>query len=69
MSNEQQNNSRRAALKTMFKGIGVLGLGGSVWGTSAIKLKASELTLRPPGAIEEENFVKACLRCGTCIEA
>ncbi len=69
MADEQHSNSRRDALKTMFRGIGVLGLGGSVWGSAAIKLKASELTLRPPGALEEEDFVKACIRCGTCVEA
>ena len=69
MADELQNNSRRDALKTLFQGIGVLGLGGSLWGSAAIKLKASELTLRPPGALEEEDFVKACIRCGTCVEA
>ncbi len=47
----------------------MLGLGGAVWGTAAAKLKASELTLRPPGAIDEKDFVKACIRCGTCVEA
>ena len=53
----------------MFRGAGLLGLGGAVWGTAAAKLKASELTLRPPGAIDEKDFVKACIRCGTCVEA
>ena len=69
MADEQHINSRRDALKTMFRSVGMLGLGGAVWGTTAIKLKASELTLRPPGALEEEDFVKACLRCGTCVES
>ena len=56
-------------MKTMFRGAGLLGIGGAVWGTSAMKLKGSELTLRPPGAITEKDFVKACIRCGTCVEA
>ena len=69
MADTQNINSRRDALKTMFRGAGLLGLGGAAWGSTAIKLKASELTLRPPGAIDEEKFVKACIRCGTCVEA
>lgn len=62
-------NSRRDALKTMFRGAGLLGLSGAVWGGAANKLKASDLALRPPGALEEDKFVKACIRCGTCVEA
>ncbi len=69
MADKQHMNSRRDALKTLFRGAGMLGLGGAVWGSAVIKLKASELTLRPPGALDEENFVKACLKCGTCVEA
>lgn len=53
----------------MFRGAGLLGLGGAVWGGTAYKLKASELTLRPPGALAEKDFIKACIRCGTCVEA
>lgn len=69
MADEKQVNTRRDALKTMFRGAGLMGLGGAVWGSAAVKLKASELTLRPPGAIDEKDFVKACIRCGTCVEA
>jgi len=25
--------------------------------------------LRPPAAIDEKNFIKACIKCGTCVEA
>ncbi len=69
MNNKQNTKTRRDLLKTMFRGAGLLGIGGAVWGTAAEKLKASDLVLRPPGAVTEESFVKACLRCGTCVEA
>jgi len=65
---EKNIKTRRDALKAMFRGAGFLGLGGAIWGNTAYKLKASELTLRPPGAIAEKDFVKACVRCGTCVE-
>jgi len=69
MAEDKHINSRRNAFKKMFRGAGMLGLGGAVWGSAAVKLKASELTLRPPGALEDDDFVKACIRCGTCVEA
>jgi len=69
MNKEGQDNSRRDALKTMFRGAGLMGLGGMVWGGMADGLKASELSLRPPGALKEKDFVKACIRCGSCVEA
>lgn len=69
MAVENHTNSRRNALKTIFRGAGLLGLGGAVWGGAATKLSASELTLRPPAAIDDKDFIKACIRCGTCVEA
>ncbi len=69
MGDNQLNASRRDALKTMFRGAGVLGLGGMAWGGVVDGLKASELALRPPGALAEKSFIKACVRCGSCVEA
>ena len=69
MADKGVKNGRRKALKLMFRDIGLAGLGGIVWGATATKLKASELTLRPPGALLEEDFLKACIRCGNCVEA
>ncbi len=69
MNGNPNNDSRRDALKKMFRDIGLLGFGGALWGAAATRLKASDLSLRPPGALEEPDFVKACIRCGTCVEA
>jgi ferredoxin-type protein NapG len=69
MAGDKNMNSRRDALKKMFRDAGLLGLGGTIWGATATRLKASDLTLRPPGALNETDFVKACIRCGTCVES
>lgn len=53
----------------MFQGAGYFGLGGLVWGAYLDKAKGSELALRPPGAIEEDQFINACIKCGSCVEA
>lgn len=68
MDGDQNKKSRREILQSALRGAGLLGLGGAVWGTTAKKLKASDIVLRPPGAIEEKDFIKACIRCGTCVE-
>ncbi|NOY50721.1 MAG: ferredoxin-type protein NapG [Chlorobi bacterium] len=69
MKKVQEDSSRRAALKTMLRGAGLMGLGGAAWGGVADGLQASELTIRPPAALKEAEFVKACIRCGSCVEA
>lgn len=61
--------SRREALKKLFGSTMIAGSGGLVWGTLAKNTMSSSLTLRPPGAIEEEKFVQACIKCGKCVEA
>ncbi len=48
-------------------GLGVLG--GLLWAGYADKAKSSPLTLRPPGALKEEDFLRSCIKCGLCAEA
>jgi ferredoxin-type protein NapG len=33
------------------------------------EVKATNLILRPPGAIKEQDFLKTCIKCGMCVEA
>ncbi len=46
-------------------GVALLGLGVGVYSRQATSLPAS--AIRPPGALPEEQFLGACLRCGLCV--
>jgi ferredoxin-type protein NapG len=61
--------SRRDILKKLFKGAAVAGSGGLIWGMAIEETKADVATLRPPGAINDKDFLKACIKCGKCVEA
>jgi len=69
MKKEDKMGTRRDALRKMMQGAGFLGIGALTWGAYANEAKATEFILRPPGAIEEEDFLKACIKCGECVTA
>ena len=57
---------RRQFMK--FSSLGALSLfaGAGVLGSSY--LKASKLSLRPPGALKEDEFLASCIKCGQCVQ-
>jgi len=61
--------TRREAVKNVVKGIGYFSLGGLAWGGMIKESKSVDFVLRPPGAIPEKDFVKACIKCGLCVNA
>jgi len=61
--------SRREVIQKLFKGAALAGTGGLIWSTATGKHKSEELVLRPPGAISKEKFLKACIKCGQCVDA
>ena len=67
-NNKQVDRGRRQfigdALKTAC-GVGLFGLGLGVYSQRASSLPAA--ALRPPGAIPEDQFNGACIRCGLCV--
>ncbi len=63
------NNNRRKFMATTLQSVGLTALGGLLWSGYADEAKASPLVLRPPGALNEEDFLKACIKCGLCAEA
>jgi ferredoxin-type protein NapG len=61
--------TRRKAIKNLFDGLLVAGTGGLLFGTVASNASRDELVLRPPGALPEKEFQKACIKCGECVVA
>lgn len=61
--------TRRQLLKDIAKISGFALISGFSWSAFISKTKASPLTLRPPGAIFEDDFLKQCIKCGLCVEA
>lgn len=61
--------NRRDFIVTMAQNIGLCALGGFIWTGYLDGAKAAPLTLRPPGAKKESEFMKSCIKCGLCVEA
>jgi len=60
--------TRRRFLHSVLKaagGVSVLGMGVALYGSQAQALPA--WAIRPPGALPEDDFLAACLRCGLCV--
>jgi ferredoxin-type protein NapG len=66
--NKPKANHRRQFLGETLKtvcGIGLLGMGLGSYSRQASSFPA--WAIRPPGAINEEDFSGACIRCGLCV--
>jgi len=62
-----EEKKRRDFLK-QIAGLGVLSIAAGAGIYFAPKLKAKELLLRPPAAVEEDEFLKLCIKCGQCLQ-
>ena len=62
-------SNRRKFILNTARGVGIASIGGLVWSAYVDEVIASPLTLRPPGALVEEDFLKTCIKCGLCVEA
>lgn len=69
MSNKKDKISRRGVLGKVAEGVAAFGIGGFLWGSALREFSKADLVLRPPGALPESNFQKACIKCGQCVEA
>jgi len=63
------DNKRRSFLVNMAQATAAATAAGTLVAGFAEENKNKELTLRPPGALNEPDFVKTCIRCGLCVEA
>ena len=62
--------TRRAALGEVARVGGAACLAGlSLTALVNMASRADARALRPPGALPEDDFLSACVRCGLCVEA
>ncbi|MDX9814276.1 MAG: 4Fe-4S dicluster domain-containing protein [Sulfurimonadaceae bacterium] len=57
---------RRELIKA--SAIGIIGLALAGGAAVAPQLNAKETRLRPPGAVEEKEFLALCIKCGQCLQ-
>ena len=64
---EQLNDKRRDFLKKAATVGALIGAGG-VGIALTSKAEAGEVFLRPPGALDEKDFLATCIKCGQCVQ-
>lgn len=57
--------TRRKFIRTSILACGVVGLSLAGWIPVA---NATKTRLRPPGALEEHDFLSSCIKCGQCVQ-
>jgi ferredoxin-type protein NapG len=65
MSKERKQQARRRVLRTLLLTGGVLGAALSGYLPVAY---AQKKRLRPPGALDEKDFLSSCIKCGQCVQ-
>ena len=60
------DKNRRSLLLKTAQGVGIFAFSGLVWSSYVSKAKSAPLALRPPGARDESEFIKLCIKCGKC---
>lgn len=66
---QEKDQKRRLFLQKSIYGFGYALVGGVAWSAYLSKSHAQTLTLRPPAALDEKDFLAACLHCGMCVSA
>jgi ferredoxin-type protein NapG len=64
-SDARKQDERRKLLHAAAVGCGVVGL--SLAGLAPVALRKEE-RLRPPGALDEHDFLASCIKCGQCVQ-
>ena len=61
----RKDATRRKFIRTAALTCGVVGLSLAGWIPVA---RAQKQRLRPPGALEEHDFLSSCIKCGQCVQ-
>jgi ferredoxin-type protein NapG len=65
---DRKGVNRRQFLGNLLRtacGVGLVGMGLGIYSRTVSSLPA--MAIRPPGALPEEEFLGACIRCGLCV--
>jgi ferredoxin-type protein NapG len=65
LSNKRKQEARRRFLRSIILGASVLGISAVGYFPVAREWK---LRMRPPGALEEADFLSSCIKCGQCVQ-
>lgn len=65
MSKERKQQARRRVLRTILLTGGIVG--AAISGYLPIAY-AQKKRLRPPGALDEKDFLSSCIKCGQCVQ-
>jgi len=68
-SKKVEISSRRRFFTNVAHNVGLGAMGTLLWAGYTKKAASSPLTLRPPAALPESDFLKTCIKCGLCAEA
>ncbi len=63
----RKEKERRKFLLSILAGVGVVGLGLTGY-YPVMTYARAENRLRPPGAIDEHEFLASCIKCGQCVQ-
>ncbi len=61
-TNNRRDFIKQIAVVSTFVALGGIGM------VIMPKLKASDIFLRPPGALDEDDFLATCIKCGQCVQ-
>jgi len=69
MEKSKSDINRRQFLKNGAVAVAALGaVGAGVNYLKHLNEKSDKILLRPPGAVIEEDFIYACIKCGLCVQ-
>ncbi|MBT0963118.1 4Fe-4S dicluster domain-containing protein [Denitromonas iodatirespirans] len=65
-SNARAQEARRRFIRTAVMSTAVVGAG--LAGYLPVAAQADKPRLRPPGALDENDFLSSCIKCGQCVQ-
>ncbi|MCB1964396.1 MAG: 4Fe-4S dicluster domain-containing protein [Rhodocyclaceae bacterium] len=66
VSNVRAQQARRRFMRTL--GLGTVVVGAGLAGYIPVAAQADQPRMRPPGALDEDDFLSSCIKCGQCVQ-